>query len=303
MTGSRLVRIAGRACGQNQPLLWIAGPCVIESDDLTLSIAETLAGYARELGLSLIFKASFDKANRSSGKSFRGPGLEEGLRTLDRVKQKTGLPVTTDLHECHQVQPVAQVCDLLQIPAFLARQTDLLLAAAATGKAVNVKKGQFMAPWDMKNVVAKMAEAGNPNLLLTERGTTFGYGHLVNDMRSIPWMQDLGKPVIFDATHSVQTPGSLGDRTGGDRRMVPYLARAAVAAGCDGIFIETHPRPDEALSDGPNMISLHDLPELIRACTLIRNALAAVAAPAFQPEFPKAPEHPPARKPELRDTL
>ena len=273
MAGSRLVRIANRLCGINQPLLWIAGPCVIESHDLTLSIAETLAGYSDRLGFQLIFKASFDKANRTSGKSFRGPGLQEGLKTLDAIKQKIGVPVTTDLHECHQVEAVAQVCDLLQIPAFLARQTDLVLAAGQTGKAVNIKKGQFMAPWDMKNVVAKMDEVGNKNLLLTERGTTFGYGQLVNDMRAIPWMQDLGRPVIFDATHSVQTPGSKGDRTGGDRRMVPYLARAAVAAGCDGIFIETHPRPDEALSDGPNMIALDDLPELIRTLTRIRAAL------------------------------
>ncbi len=275
MATNRLVRIAGRACGVGQPLLWIAGPCVIESHDLTLSIADTLAGFSDRLGCQLIFKASFDKANRTSGKSFRGPGLHEGLKTLDAVKQKVGLPVTTDIHECHQVEAVAQVCDLLQIPAFLARQTDLVLAAGKTGRAVNVKKGQFMAPWDMKNVVAKMDEVGNPNLLLTERGTTFGYGQLVNDMRAIPWMQDLGKPVIFDATHSVQAPGSKGDRTGGDRRMVPYLARAASAAGCDGIFVETHPRPDEALSDGPNMIALDDLPDLIRLCSRIHAALEA----------------------------
>jgi len=273
MAGSRLVRVAGRLCGASRPLLWITGPCVIESHDLTLSIAETLAGYSDRLGAQVVFKASFDKANRSSGKSFRGPGLQEGLKTLDAVKQKLGLPVTTDLHEAQQVEAVAQVCDLLQIPAFLARQTDLVLAAGRTGKALNVKKGQFMAPWDMKNVVAKMDETGNPNLLLTERGTTFGYGQLVNDMRAIPWMQDLGRPVIFDATHSVQTPGSLGNRTGGDRRMIPYLARAAVAAGCDGIFVETHPRPDEALSDGPNMIELSKLPDLIRTCTWIRQAL------------------------------
>jgi 2-dehydro-3-deoxyphosphooctonate aldolase (KDO 8-P synthase) len=273
MTGSRQVRIAGRLCGTAQPLLWIAGPCVIESHDLTLSIADTLAGYSERLGFQLIFKASFDKANRTSGKSFRGPGLHEGLKTLDAVKQKVGLPVTTDLHEREQVDAVAQVCDLLQIPAFLARQTDLVLAAGKTGRPVNVKKGQFMAPWDMKNVVSKMEEVGNSQLLLTERGTTFGYGQLVNDMRAIPWMQDLGRPVIFDATHSVQTPGSQGDRTGGDRRMVPYLARAAVAAGCDGIFVETHPQPDKALSDGPNMIALDDLPDLIRRCSRIREAL------------------------------
>jgi len=273
MSTQRLVRIGNHLCGQRQPLLWIAGPCVIESHDLTLSIADKLAEYSERIGFQLIFKASFDKANRTSGKSFRGPGLQEGLKTLDAVKQKLGLQVTTDLHEVQQVEAVAQVCDLLQIPAFLARQTDLVLAAGRTGKAVNVKKGQFMAPWDMKNVVAKMDEVGNPNLLLTERGTTFGYGMLVNDMRAIPWMQDLGRPVIFDATHSVQMPGSKGDRTGGDRRMVPYLAKAAVAAGCDGIFVETHPRPDEALSDGPNMIALDDLPAFIRSCIRIRTAV------------------------------
>jgi len=273
MAENHIVKVAGRRCGAGTPLLWIAGPCVIESHDLTLSIAETLAGFADRLGFQLIFKASFDKANRTSGKSFRGPGLDDGLKTLDAVRAKVGLPVTTDLHEVSQVEAVAQVCDLLQIPAFLARQTDLVLAAGKTGRPVNIKKGQFMAPWDMKNVVSKMDEVGNPNLLLTERGTTFGYGQLVNDMRAIPWMQDLGKPVIFDATHSVQTPGSKGDRTGGDRRMVPYLARAAVAAGCDGVFVETHPRPDEALSDGPNMIALDDFPALVRTCTHIRMAL------------------------------
>jgi 2-dehydro-3-deoxyphosphooctonate aldolase (KDO 8-P synthase) len=270
----RSVEIAGRRYGGG-PLFWIAGPCVIETRDLTLRIADMLARLADRLGFPLVFKASFDKANRSSGRSFRGLGLDEGLRILAAVKKATGLPVTTDIHETAQVGPVAEVVDLLQIPAFLARQTDLLLAAGRTGRAVNVKKGQFMAPWDMKNVVAKMDEAGNPNLLLTERGTTFGYGNLVNDMRAIPWMQDLGRPVVFDATHSVQTPGSQGDRTGGDRRMVPYLARAAVAAGCDGVFVETHPTPDTSPSDGPNMIPLDDLPALIQSCTRIRQALLA----------------------------
>jgi 2-dehydro-3-deoxyphosphooctonate aldolase (KDO 8-P synthase) len=254
--------------------LWIAGPCVIESRDHTLGVARDLAALADRLGFPLIFKASFDKANRTSGKSFRGLGIEAGLRVLADVKKETGLPVTTDVHESAQVAAVAEVVDLLQIPAFLARQTDLLTAAGRAGRAVNVKKGQFMAPWDMKNVVAKMDEAGNPNLLLTERGTTFGYGNLVNDMRAVPWMQDLGRPVIYDATHSVQTPGSQGDRTGGDRRMVPFLARAAVAAGCDGVFVETHPNPDAAPSDGPNMIPLSDLPGLIAQCLRIRAAIA-----------------------------
>ena len=270
----RPVEIAGRRCGGGSPLLWIAGPCVIESRDHSLGVARELARLADRLGLPLIFKASFDKANRSSGKSFRGLGVDAGLRVLAEVKKETGLPVTTDIHESAQVAAVAEVVDLLQVPAFLARQTDLLVAAARSGRAVNVKKGQFMAPWDMRNVVAKMDEAGNLNLLLTERGTTFGYGNLVNDMRAIPWMQDLGRPVVFDATHSVQTPGSQGTSTGGDRRMVPYLARAAVAAGCDGLFVETHPDPDAAPSDGPNMIPLSEFADLIAQCQRIRAALA-----------------------------
>jgi 2-dehydro-3-deoxyphosphooctonate aldolase (KDO 8-P synthase) len=267
------VTIGNIACGSGHPLLWIAGPCVIESPELTMSIAEKLKELAEKLKISLIFKASFDKANRSSAKSFRGPGLAKGLETLAAVKAKTGLPVITDIHECSQAEPAAQVCDVLQIPAFLARQTDLLQAAASTGRVVNVKKGQFMAPWEMKNVVSKMAEMGNHRLLLTERGSSFGYGQLVSDMRGIPWMQDLGCPVIFDATHSVQKPAGKGDRSDGERRMIPYLARAAVAAGCDGVFVETHPRPDEALSDGPNMIALHDLPDLIACCLRIRQAI------------------------------
>ena len=257
------------------PLAWIAGPCVIESRDHILRIAETLRKYADELNVPMVFKASFDKANRSSGKSFRGVGVDVGMKILAEVKAEFGFPVTTDVHEVGQCATVAEVCDILQIPAFLARQTDLLEAAGRTGRVVNVKKGQFMAPWDMKNAVAKLAEVGNHRVLLTERGTTFGYGLLVNDMRAIPWMQETGCPVIFDATHSVQTPGALGDRTGGDRTMVPYLARAAVAAGCDAVFVETHPNPESAPSDGPNMIPLAELPKLIRTCTRIRAALDA----------------------------
>lgn len=268
------VRVGPYTVGGGSPLLWVCGPCVIESQDLTLRIAEALKGYADSLGLQLVFKASFDKANRSSGKSFRGPGLQEGLKTLDAVRKATGLPVTTDIHECHQAAPAAEVCEVLQVPAFLARQTDLLEACGSTGRVVNVKKGQFMAPWDMRNVVAKLAEIGNRRVLLTERGTTFGYGMLVNDMRAVPWMQETGAPVIFDATHSVQKPGALGDRTGGVREMIPCLARAAVAAGCDGVFLETHPRPDEAKSDGPNTVPLDQLPDLIRVCLRIRDALA-----------------------------
>ena len=267
------VSIGPWRCGQGQPLLWIVGPCVIESHELTLHIAAQLRALAEEWQIPLIFKASFDKANRSSGKSFRGPGLHAGLRTLEAVKRQTGLCVTTDVHEPAQAAAIAEVCDLLQVPAFLARQTDLLLACGATGRAVNVKKGQFMAPWEMRNVVAKLDEVGNRNVLLTERGTTFGYGMLVNDMRAIPWMQQTGRPVIFDATHSVQRPAGLGERTGGDRDMVPILARAAVAAGCDGLFLETHPRPDQALSDGPNMLPLDQLPALVRQCLRLRAAL------------------------------
>src|SRR5437868_3319922 len=273
MPTAQPVTIGNAACGPGHPLLWIAGPCVIESHELTLRIADTLRELADRLRLPLVFKASFDKANRTSGKSFRGPGLHEGLRTLDAVKHRTGLPVTTDVHEGHQVAAIAEVCDLIQVPAFLARQTDLIQSVGRSGRAVNVKKGQFMAPWDMKHVVTKMEEVGNRRLLLTERGATFGYGQLVSDTRAIPWMQDLGCPVIFDATHSVQMPGGLGDRSGGDRRMIPFLARAAVAAGCDGVFLETHPRPDEALSDGPNTLALADFPEFVRVCLALREAL------------------------------
>jgi 2-dehydro-3-deoxyphosphooctonate aldolase (KDO 8-P synthase) len=270
----RLVRVTeGVACGVGRPLLWIAGPCVIESHGLTLDIAGRLAEIARKLRLPLIFKASFDKANRSSGKSFRGPGLEAGLRTLAEVKRQTGLPIITDIHEREQISPAAEVCDVLQVPAFLARQTDLVQAAGRSGRVVNVKKGQFMAPWDMKHVVHKLHEVGCERILLTERGATFGYGNLVSDMRSIPLMQDLGCPVIFDATHSVQMPGAAGDRSGGDRRMVPYLAQAATAVGCDGLFLEVHPRPDEALSDGPNMLALADFPALAERCLRIREAI------------------------------
>ena len=273
MTVPYVVEIGNYRVGMGTPLLWIAGPCVIESRDFTLRIAEELNAIADQLKLALVFKASFDKANRTSGQSFRGIGIDEGLKILAEVKKQTGLPITTDVHEISQVVTVAEVCDILQIPAFLARQTDLLAAAGRTGRVVNVKKGQFMAPWDMKNVVAKLREVGNERVLLTERGTTFGYGMLVNDMRSIPWMQETTAPVIFDATHSVQTPGALGDRTGGDRRMVPTLARAAVAAGCNGLFIETHPDPDRAPSDGPNMIPLAEFAPLVRSCLRIHAAL------------------------------
>lgn len=257
-------------CGRGQPLLFIAGPCVIETETLTLTIAERLRAIADSLGIQVVFKASFDKANRTSNAAFRGAGMREGLAVLAKVKQATGLPVTTDIHESYQAEPVAEVCDLLQIPAFLARQTDLLVAAARTGRAVNVKKPQFSAPWDMRHVVDKLAAAGCENLLLCERGTFFGYGRLVNDMRAIPQMQSLGRPVIFDATHSVQEPGGLGSATGGNRAMVEPLARAATALGVDGLFFETHPTPDSSPSDGPNMVPLDEFAGLLERLLRIR---------------------------------
>lgn len=269
------ISVGPHTVGGANPLLWIAGPCVIESRDHCLGVAGQLRALADRLSLPLVFKASFDKANRTSGKSFRGVGLDAGLKILAEIARTFNVPVTTDVHEVSQVAAVAEVCEVLQIPAFLARQTDLIEAAGRTGRVVNVKKGQFMAPWDMKNVVAKLGEVGNRRVLLTERGTTFGYGLLVNDMRGVPWMQETGAPVIFDGTHSVQTPGGLGDRTGGDRRMVPTLVRAAVAAGADGVFVECHPDPDRAPSDGPNMLPLADLPALVAVCLRLRAALTA----------------------------
>lgn len=241
----------------------IAGPCVIESLDLCLKIAEQVLVACQDLGIGYVFKASFDKANRTSGSSFRGPGMDEGLAVLDAVRSRLGVPVTTDVHLPEQAQPCAQVCDLLQIPAFLARQTDLLVACAATGKPLNVKKGQFMAPGDMKYVVDKTQAAGTGGLLLCERGTFFGYGRLVNDMTGLPLMRRLGVPVIFDATHSVQQPGGLGGATGGNRAMVEPLARAAAAVGVDGFFFETHPDPNRSPSDGPNMVPLDQFPGVL----------------------------------------
>jgi 2-dehydro-3-deoxyphosphooctonate aldolase (KDO 8-P synthase) len=260
-------------CGSGEKLLVIAGPCVIENEALTLSIAERLAEIARELPIQLVFKASFDKANRTSLDAYRGLGLDDGLRILERVGTAVGLPVTTDVHESQQAAAVGQVCALVQVPAFLARQTDLLTAAAATGRAVHVKKGQFMAPTDMRHVVIKLAGAGCQNMILGERGTFFGYGRLVNDMRSIPQMQSLGVPVIFDATHSVQEPGGLGNATGGNRAMVEPLARAAMALGVDGLFCETHPDPDRSPSDGPNMVPLDQFGAMLRRLLAIREVV------------------------------
>jgi 2-dehydro-3-deoxyphosphooctonate aldolase (KDO 8-P synthase) len=271
------VAIGNVRIGKNCPLALIAGPCVMEPGDMTLRIAHRLREICGELGVPLIFKASFDKANRTSGASFRGPGLVEGMKIFARLKAETGLPVTTDIHETIQAKPLAETVDLLQVPAFLARQTDLLEAAAETGRAVNVKKGQFMAPWDMSNVVAKLSESGASGILLTERGTTFGYGRLVNDFRAIPQMQATGAPVVFDATHSVQLPsaGAGGTASSGQREMIPTLAKAAVAAGTDALFLEVHPEPDRALSDGPNSLRLDDLQGLLATCLRIRKAITS----------------------------
>jgi 2-dehydro-3-deoxyphosphooctonate aldolase (KDO 8-P synthase) len=260
-------------CGAGQPLLVIAGPCVLEDEATALAIAERLQQIAERLAIPLVFKASFDKANRTSVTSYRGPGLEAGVAILRRVKEATGLPVTTDIHQPDQAAAAAEVCDLLQIPAFLARQTDLLLAAARTGRAVNVKKGQFLAPGDMEHVVGKLEAGGCRHVLLCERGTFFGYGRLVNDMRSIPEMQSLGVPVLFDATHSVQEPGGLGGLTGGNRRMVEPLARAAAAVGVDGLFLETHPTPETSPSDAANMVPLDQLAGLLERLLAIRQTV------------------------------
>lgn len=264
-------------CGRGQPLLIVAGPCVIENEELALEIGDHLRVLAEKLPISLVFKASFDKANRTSLESFRGPGMEKGLDILASVKRATGLPVTTDIHESQQAGPAAEVCDLLQIPAFLARQTDLLVAAAQTGRAINVKKGQFMAPWDMQHVLGKLEGAGARNILLCERGTFFGYGRLVNDMRSIIQMQDLGVPVIFDATHSVQEPGGLGRATGGNRAMIEPLAKAATAIGADGLFFETHPAPESSPSDGPNMVPLAEFGRMLTRLIRIRETVENLA--------------------------
>lgn len=241
----------------------IAGPCVIESEELVLSIAGQMKEITEELGIPYTFKASFDKANRTSINSFRGPGIEEGLEVLQRVKDTYGLPICTDIHEPWQATEAARVADILQIPAFLCRQTDLLVAASKTGKCINIKKAQFLAPWDMKNCVEKVRQSGNGNVMLCERGTSFGYNTLVVDMTGLRVMKDFGVPVIFDATHSVQKPGGNGTSSGGNRQYVEYLAKAALAVGVDGLFMETHPDPDHAKSDGPNMVPLAEMKELL----------------------------------------
>jgi 2-dehydro-3-deoxyphosphooctonate aldolase (KDO 8-P synthase) len=273
---TRPVAIGSLTIGGDAPLALIGGPCAIEDERHALMVAERLARITAEAKVPFIYKSSYDKANRSSVRGYRGPGLREGLRILGRVKAVTGLPVLSDVHEVAEVEPAAEVLDVLQVPAFLCRQTDLVLACARTGKPVNVKKGQFLAPGDMANVVDKLRSAGNERILLTERGTSFGYHNLVVDFRSLPIMRGLGYPVVFDATHSVQLPGGAGDRSGGERRYVPALARAAVAVGVDALFMEIHEDPDRCLpdgrplSDGPNMLRLDDLPRLLEQLAAIR---------------------------------
>ena len=259
--------------GSGKPLTLIAGPCVIENRDFVFEVAEAVNAICKKLGVQYIFKASFDKANRTSASTFRGPGVTAGLAVLQEVKDKLGLPVLTDIHESSHVEQVAEVVDVLQIPAFLCRQTDLLMAAAATGKAINVKKGQFLSPQEMSQVAQKLRTAGVENLMLTERGNSFGYNTLVVDFRSLPQLQSFGCPVIFDATHSVQQPGGQGGTSGGQREYVAPLARAAVAVGVDGLFMEIHPNPDKALSDGPNMLPLHRLEPLLKQLLAIRAPL------------------------------
>ncbi|MGC9954744.1 MAG: 3-deoxy-8-phosphooctulonate synthase [Rhizomicrobium sp.] len=257
------VKVGSVEVGNARKLAIIAGPCQLESRAHAFEMASALKEIAAKAGVGLIYKTSFDKANRTSANTARGMGLEQALPIFKEIREKFGLPVLTDVHERDQCAAVAEAVDVLQIPAFLCRQTDLLVAAARTGKVVNIKKGQFLAPWDMKNVIAKVTGAGNPNVLATERGASFGYNTLVSDMRSLPIMARFGVPVVFDATHSVQQPGGLGATTGGDREMVPYLARAAVAVGVAAVFIEVHQDPDKAPSDGPNMLKLKDVPTLL----------------------------------------
>ena len=276
------MRLCSHDVGPDRRLFLIAGPCVVESEKQALSVAETLRAIAERVGILLIYKSSFDKANRSSGTSFRGPGIDEGLRILEKVRTETGLPILTDVHDPGQVDKVAAVADVLQTPAFLARQTDFIAAVAASGRPVNIKKGQFMAPGDMTHVVAKARHAATQagqdpdSFMVCERGASFGYNNLVSDMRSLAIMRDTGCPVVFDATHSVQLPGGQGDRSGGQREFVPVLARAAVAAGVAGLFMETHPDPDNALSDGPNAWPLDALEPLLERLLAIDDVVKAV---------------------------
>lgn len=259
-----IVTIGDYKVGQGHPMVLLAGPCVLEGYERSLMIGKRAKAIADKLGMPYVFKASYDKANRSSYSSFRGPGLKEGLAILAQIKKDLGVPIVTDVHETCQVEPAAEVADILQIPAFLCRQTDLVYAAGKTGRTVNVKKGQFLAPWDMKNVIKKIEESGNKNIMLTERGASFGYNTLVTDMRGLAIMRELGYPVVMDATHSVQIPGGQGTSSGGQSQYVPHMARAAAAVGIDALFLEVHDNPAEALSDGPNMVKLDDLEALLK---------------------------------------
>lgn len=270
----RQIQIGNIKIGDRNPLVLIAGPCVIESESMCLDIARTLKGITAKLGIPFIFKSSFDKANRMSLDSYRGPGLKKGLEVLKKVKQKINIPVLTDVHCQKEIGEVARVADVIQIPAFLCRQTDIIIQAARTGKAVNLKKGQFLAPWDILPVIKKIESTGNRKILITERGVSFGYNNLVSDFRGLRIMRDFGYPVIYDATHSVQLPGGKGSSSGGAREFVSGLSRAAVAFGCDGLFLEVHPDPDKAFCDGPNMIDLKELQKLLKDIKNIRKALS-----------------------------
>ncbi len=269
MRTTKILKLGSITIGGGHPFVLIAGPCVIESKVNAMAIAQQLKAITRKLKVPFIFKASYDKANRTSIESFRGPGLRDGLKVLKEIKVKLGVPVLSDVHSIEEIDDAAEVLDILQIPAFLCRQTNLLVKAAQTGKIVNVKKGQFLAPWDMKSVVKKIEHAGGKKILLTERGVSFGYNNLVTDFRALDVMRQTGYPVIFDATHSVQQPGGLGHASGGMSEYIPLLSRCAVAAGCDGIFLETHPNPSKALSDGPNMIPLNKLESLLKSLIAI----------------------------------
>ena len=262
--------------GSDQPLLLLAGPCVLESGEMGYEIAQEMKAICERLGISYIFKASFDKANRTSLDSFRGPGLKNGLRQLGRIREKAGVGVVSDVHESSQVDMATEILDIIQIPAFLCRQTDLLVAAAKSGRVVNLKKGQFVSPWDMKHAVDKLRSAGCDRLFLTERGATFGYNNLVVDMRSLPVMRSFGCPVIYDATHSVQLPGGMGGTSGGQREFIPTLTRAAMAAGIDGLFMEVHPDPKKALCDGPNSMPLDKVEPLLKQLLAVRQAVQDV---------------------------
>lgn len=261
---TREIHVKNIKIGGNNPIVLIAGPCVIESESSTLEAAARLKRIASDLGIPFIFKSSFDKANRSSIRSFRGPGLKEGLRILGRVGRELDLPLLSDVHRFEEIGPAAEILDILQVPAFLCRQTDFVMDVAKTGRVVNIKKGQFLAPWDIKNTAEKATSTGNRNVLITERGVSFGYHNLVADMRSLPIIRNLGYPVMFDATHAVQLPGAGGTASSGDRQFVPHLARAATAVGIDALFLEVHACPDKALCDGPNMLGLDELPSLLR---------------------------------------